>query len=71
MAYKKKLSGGTSKFHKHGIKVSWSKDISQEQLELIYNLGYTQFVEKDGEAKPKKKAKSKAAKSSKDTDDKE
>jgi|TARA_R100000030_G_scaffold40516_1_gene30481 hypothetical protein len=65
MAYKKKLNSGATKFHKHGFKVSW-KTATQEELQKVYDLGYTQFVTKDAE--PKKKTNSK--KSSKNVQDK-
>ena len=63
--YKSILDKGTTFFN--GFKIKWSK-ATQEELKKVYELGYTNLVIKEEDAKPKKtKSKAKA----KDSSDKE
>jgi len=67
--YKSKLKDGYSRFDKR-VTVHWSK-ATQEELKYVYDLGFTDLVTKEEDAKPKKtKAKAKEE-SSKDNSDKE
>jgi hypothetical protein len=54
---------------KEGVAVMWA-DATQEELKAIYDLGYTNFVTKEGNAESKK-SKSKAKEAKNETSDKE
>jgi len=63
--YKSKLDKGTTFFS--DFKVKWS-NATQEELKKVYELGYTNLVSKEEDAKPKKTTKKAKAKQSKDSD---